>query len=346
MMRKDVRIGFAIGGVFLAVLIVYGLITAGPQPTGDVTLAQGSGLPDAPAVNEAQPAAPASPTHTTGSGQGDPLASQLVPANTSAMPQTVQPTGSRPSVEDKWSRALSTGRLEPDQVPLLMTETPSLAAAQENAVVQPIPTAGPTAAPVSNSGDLQAGPTTPAAEAPAAPAGPSVLPNGGNGNFHNPDVPSTLSPSTQPALAGQRMHVVQPRETFSSIAAMVYGAESYYPHLLRANPQIDPKKLRPGMTIVIPDRSLVVADAGSPAHRAAGTSAAATAALVAIDDTREYRVLPSDSLHRISLKLYGKAERVEDIYQTNRELIGPDPSRLKAGIVLKLPEPPTISAAR
>src|SRR5262249_27749129 len=138
-----------------------------------------------------------------------------------------------------------------------------------------------------------------------------------------------------------RTHVVQPNETFTSIAAAVYGSSAYYPHLIRANPNIDPRKLRPGMTINIPAVTDVRADntatpAGSPAAPAAPANAS-------VDPKSQYKVQSGDSLYTIAVKLYGKPDLRQKIYDLNKTAIGPDMNRLKLGMVLNLPEAPTAS---
>jgi len=50
-----------------------------------------------------------------------------------------------------------------------------------------------------------------------------------------------------------------------------------------------------------------------------------------------YKVQAGDSLQKIARKLYGDPARWEDIYKANRAAIGPDPSRIRAGMVLKVP---------
>ena len=51
------------------------------------------------------------------------------------------------------------------------------------------------------------------------------------------------------------------------------------------------------------------------------------------------------NLYTISLRLYGKADRMEKIYELNKAAIGDDISRVKVGMVLRLPEPPTQTTA-
>jgi hypothetical protein len=44
------------------------------------------------------------------------------------------------------------------------------------------------------------------------------------------------------------------------------------------------------------------------------------------------------------MKLYGKPDHVDKLYQDNKDVIGADPRRLKLHEVLKLTDPPTTAA--
>jgi nucleoid-associated protein YgaU len=144
-------------------------------------------------------------------------------------------------------------------------------------------------------------------------------------------------------------HKVQQGETFSTIAAALYGSPNFYPYLVRANPTINPSKLRPGMEINYPDPAEVMpSEKPATATSDAGSSGASPPIIAAhhtepaaIDGRSEYRVQSGDSLHKIAIKLYGKVEMVDKIYELNKTSIGSDPAKLKLGMVLKLPEPPT-----
>jgi hypothetical protein len=45
------------------------------------------------------------------------------------------------------------------------------------------------------------------------------------------------------------------------------------------------------------------------------------------------------------VRLYGRADKLDAIYELNKDQIGPNRSYLKAGMILKLPEPPTSTTA-
>jgi nucleoid-associated protein YgaU len=57
-------------------------------------------------------------------------------------------------------------------------------------------------------------------------------------------------------------------------------------------------------------------------------------------------VQPGDNLSRIAVKLYGSRSRWQRIYEVNKETIGSNPGRLRRNMVLRLPEPPTVTLAR
>jgi nucleoid-associated protein YgaU len=144
-------------------------------------------------------------------------------------------------------------------------------------------------------------------------------------------------------------HVVQKGETLAQISQAAYGSPNYWPAIQRANPNLDPKKLHPGMTVNLPSIDEVkpqketAPSAGGPAS--AGLSSSNRAA-PSVDPRTQYVVTQNDSLYQISMKLYGKPTMVDKIYEANKETIGPDRAKLKLNMVLKLPEPPTQTAAR
>jgi len=140
---------------------------------------------------------------------------------------------------------------------------------------------------------------------------------------------AALNPATRPAST--RTHTVQPGESLARIAENVYGSQVYYKQILAANPSIKPEKLKPGTVIQLPDIASVKAAGGTDDD----------SPLPAVDPRTEYRVQPGENLSRIAVKLYGKSEMWESLYQLNQTRIGDDPAKLKVGMVLQLPSPPT-----
>ena len=358
-MRKDVKLGFAIGAVLLVVLIVYVLVVSGDS--GNRTVAQGdesadvkdSGVSLEPVDGEeagaTAPVPPPAPA-VEYNPPTDPFAA--APSTGAADAQTTDASSDKPSTprKDDWDKILN------EQL-VLMTETPQMAGGSP-ASEAAAPVAGPPGVLSTPPAGVEQ-PAPPVAEpAPAAvasgePAAPMVSPPAAQ---DRPAEPSALQPPTvrpsdtiaseQPersapiASAKGREHIVQFGETLSSISAAAYGNPNFYPHILRANPTVDPNRIRPGTKIILPDAATVrPAAAATPAQVAGGSS-------TPIDATRQYRVQAGDSLHGIALRLYGESSKSEAIYQLNKEMIGVDPHKLRIGQVLQLPSAPAARAAR
>lgn len=206
----------------------------------------------------------------------------------------------------------------------------------------------------------------PAAEPPAAPAPTGIASGGSPGGDGGSNPTATVGQaaaearlsSASPTPAPARTHVVQRNETLSSISAAAYGNANHWPSIVRANPNVDPNRLKVGTTINLPALADVrPAEPESAAHRIGPTdpgagsattqptrATAATATAGPVDPTKQYRVQSGDSLHKISIKLYGKSTLADRLYESNKQSIGVDPHKLKVGQVLALPEPPTIMA--
>lgn len=311
-MRKDVKLGFTIGGILLAVLIAYVLVVPEREPS-DVQLVDANGQPIAaqPALPETSGAAESAPAITSDSTRDTPA---VVPSNdtneteetarggvASATPET--PTDPAPSANASdvdWDALLGGGEV-------LMTRTPAVPGPRSEVAVASANDAtasAPQNVPVIDSSALV-----------VADAAPTV-------------------PTTQPMTAGtSRTHIVRGGETLSSISKAAYGSANFYPHILRANPGLDANRLKVGATITLPPVEQV-----APAGLAEPSKP--------IDAGSEYRVASGDSLYSISMRLYGSAERMSEIYELNKSTIGADPSKLKLNMVLKLPTAPTKTASR
>ena len=375
-MRKDVRIGLAIGGVLLAVLIVYLLVPK--ENTGNSNKAQalaqgGAGAPSTgglgggdavPAggssgTDAAQPSAtPAGSDHgstapTTRRDDGS-FASGANPAEGGASGSTPDSSGAQAQGENgdannsAWDTILKTGVMS---TPLAATNAPT--------VNDPFADAARGATGTGASHDARTAVGTPAdkldwnvgtgpsaAATPATGGSGNTPPAGGAASGTTITAPPTSSTLT-PALANLKEHKMAQGETFSSIALSLYGDVKYAREIVKANPNLEPSRVRAGTVIKLPDMATIRASqnapAGAPSGSAVTAGATATKAEPSIDPSKEYRIQPNDSLHKIALKLYGKADKADAIYDANKEKIGGDPHRIKVGMVLKLPEPPTHS---
>lgn len=144
-----------------------------------------------------------------------------------------------------------------------------------------------------------------------------------------------LTGGATPASRGDAgTYTVRPGDTLSSISNTLFGSPNFWSKIAQANPGVNSNRLRVGQVLVIPPESEV---RGTGTVR---TEPASGSALVK-DPTREYQVVAGDSLSRISQQLYGTPNRWREIYELNKDAIGASPTRLRVGMVLKLPAPPT-----
>jgi len=312
-MRRDSRIGMAIGGVLVAVLLVYAVVvpknnkkkvtldTSGiqAQPTSDsdTTTAAGGGSVSQANATTANPPAPAADPNTAKPSGSDKPETKIYPDREG---DTAPATGNSAS-GTKWAELLAADHVDG------ATHDTSL--------------------------DTGSGDTS----------------SRGNGTtlIDPPLEPTHSSPTTRPGSSTSTLtastHRVASGETFSSIAQAYYGDAKYAGKIAKANPNIDARRLRPGMTIHLPGKG----DAVEAASSEPGAASHAKHGLVKVvaDNSKEYVVRSGDNLYKISMRLYGRGDKADSIYQLNKEQMGNDAGRLKVGMVLKLPQAPTSSAS-
>jgi nucleoid-associated protein YgaU len=124
-------------------------------------------------------------------------------------------------------------------------------------------------------------------------------------------------------------------DTLASISTKAYGSARYSSKIAAANPRVNTRSLRAGTVLTLPEINTTPTAASTDHNTAAAGSA--TPALTG----KTYTVKSGDSLRKISAKVYGNQKMWEKIYELNRRAIGPDSTRIRAGMVLQLPEAPT-----
>ncbi len=362
-MRKDVKLGFAIGGVLLAVAIVFALVnTSHPKQPVDVadgsdsaqtdSNASDSGKTDAnkPAVvkNDATEIGRSAKTEQTAKvEQAKPDTAKTDIAKTD-QPESRDIFGKSST---NWDESLKTG------TPVPLTPVPLMAGVMETSTSDTAkndPTTGVNTPKRTNrstgstvSGVNFANPQT----ATQTTSNGTAAPAGGNFTNHVTQrdaddlIKGAATPAgtttvhvTAPDTRTATTHVVKNGETFVTIAAAYYGNGKYYKLIVAANPKVDPTHLKIGQTITLP-----AYDAKAETAKSAKPAAAPEAP---IDAKAEYRVLAGDNLHRICVKLYGDSKQVDALYDLNKAKIGSDPAKLKLGMVLKLPIAPTAKSSR
>lgn len=301
MLRKDVKIGFIVGGILIAVLIVYVLVVPGDKGNPNVELSAGGGAPSSVVPVQDQPTNPPAanqPMQVASSDNAKPV-DPFTPAGTDTQ-KPVDPN-------DKWLLALNSGHVP------LMTATPG-----PDAPSKPADAGKPQSleAPVQQQPAAQQ--QTPIQNDPTILAKPP-----------HSDSTVVLEPTTKPA---GRTHVIRRGETLAKISEVAYGSQKHWTDIVKANPGLDPGKLKVGTTIVLPSID--------PA-KSAQAPVTVEAPAPGVDAKTQYVIQPGDSLHKIAIKLYGREQMWEKIYELNKDSIGADPAKLKVKSVIKLPEPPT-----
>lgn len=309
-MRRDVRMGFAVGGVLLAVIIVAILVIHRNQSNKAVAFDKGTGGTSSLDVNAGPADSGAAPVDTSVAASQSAMQAKIEqpPAapQTSSPKPAAEPEKPAAPADDRWDALFASTAANPVQNQLSqgrnrkgqVAQAPAASDQKTRLIADPGPVGEQPAVKPSTGRSRQDS------------AGSTSAPAAGGGN-------------------GARTHTIAANETLSSIAKIVYGDGRHYKAIQDANPGIDPMKLRPGMVLQIP--------ALEKAKQAAKTEAAEA---VAAADGKTYVVQKDDNLYKITRKLYGNGDKQDELYTLNKQTIGPDSTKLKPGMVLKLPAAP------
>lgn len=370
-MRKDVKIGLAIAGVLFVVLIVYAFVpkhdTTQTAGTGDNGTQQTEGDT---ADNSATPApsADGAPAPTDSASRDAGVAAKGNDADSNVFDPNYKGTANAGAAAAKadgaggntdWFKTFDEDKIvavesHPSLIAQTKTPTPGTAkpAAQGDRAPTDVDRSQAGTPVVPNVGDAPNNLTTTPGR-PNGAAGGNAAPGKERGKAGSERTIADPPSSPLSNTAGRGTHVIQKDETFSTIAKAVYGKKSYYLQIQKANPTVNPNKLKPGTTIVLPDISAAeasssakTADAAKPAASRTEKSGAGASSERAVDSATEYRVQQGDSLYKISVKLYGNGSHADELYDTNSAAIGSDKAKLKVGMVLKLHDAPRVKQAR
>ncbi|MFG0298748.1 MAG: LysM peptidoglycan-binding domain-containing protein [Phycisphaerales bacterium JB047] len=155
--------------------------------------------------------------------------------------------------------------------------------------------------------------------------------------------PSEEKPAPGPELIPPEFieHIVRDNETMQSIAKEYFGSGENWRTIARANPFVDPQKLKAGMSIRIPKdpNNIQGIVTGKDAEPGVIESHTDTQAAVI-----EYVVRPGDSLSRISQRIYGSSRHARFIFDSNRDKLK-SMDDISIGQLLRLPPLPENSSA-
>jgi len=331
-MRKDVRMGFSVGAVLLAVIIVAVLVIH--RGKNNKTLAiDTKGTANAPAEQSPIDVDKPSPGAEAGDRNSEPAGPVARPDTPKESTEVDPPETSHRG--NQWDALFATAD---DPVKAELTSQRNRRGNGGGA------SSGVDSAPRGNNAALTNTRPQPKSNDAA-----------GGGVSTARDAVSTPRDGVSPRPASSdvpRTHKVVSGETFTSIARLAYGDGRFYLAIEKANPNVNPEKLKPGTPIQLPPAALVKAPKPAKTENVREpkpdrTDKPAAAAKAAISgDGKSYTVQPNDNLYKIAKKIYGKGEREDDLFEANRSVIGEDRSRLKPGMVLKLPDPAAAGQSR
>ncbi len=131
------------------------------------------------------------------------------------------------------------------------------------------------------------------------------------------------------------IYIVRKGDTLAAISRRVYGSERMIHALERANPGLDPRRMRIGQKIHLPRRSRISRRSGMR-HRVTRASLHRAHAYTTRGG-RTYVVRAGEDLSGIARKFYGHAGMWKRIYNANRRIIGSSPNDLRAGERIVIP---------
>ena len=136
-------------------------------------------------------------------------------------------------------------------------------------------------------------------------------------------------------------YTIQVGDNLSRIAERLYGHPRYWEDIAQANPTVDPLRLREGQVIKLPPSRLAGSahsdDAGSAASAAHTADHHSDASMPPPGAIGSYTVQAGQTLWDIAAAVYKDGSKWRTIYNANRQQIGDDPDRIRAGLKLVIP---------
>ncbi|MCP4170282.1 MAG: LysM peptidoglycan-binding domain-containing protein [Fuerstiella sp.] len=172
----------------------------------------------------------------------------------------------------------------------------------------------------------------------------ATLPHGtagaeiGVARFHNPRQIQLVAGASDPCEICE----VRVNDNYWTISKRTYGTARYFSSLALYNQHriADPKKLRPGMKVLIPAPGVLEKRYPEFFRNQQRKAAQPSGYFLKADGTPAYRVGERETLSEISQKHLGRASRWIQIYRLNQQILK-DPNRLKLGTVIVLPDDAT-----
>lgn len=159
------------------------------------------------------------------------------------------------------------------------------------------------------------------------------------------DPPKPISadpPNTKPGVVAPEFteYTVQAGDTFASIARRFYGSSGKAELIARANPLVDPTRIKNGRVLKIPkDPSNIQGKPVIAAPPTAPSQSPGPATAVPVAGERRHTVERGDTLTSISKKYYGTIKKTDVILKANRNVLS-KAEDLRPGQTLVIPPAP------
>ncbi|MBA3685535.1 MAG: LysM peptidoglycan-binding domain-containing protein [Planctomycetes bacterium] len=124
--------------------------------------------------------------------------------------------------------------------------------------------------------------------------------------------------------AGSRVHTVAKDETLVDISIAYFRTSKRWRDIVKANPGVDPERLKVGQKLIIPDAGAAAASAGSVPDTASTSGS-------------DYVIKRGDTFETIAQQVYGDRKQWRKIADANQ---GVDPSHLRIGQKIVVPDAP------
>ena len=143
----------------------------------------------------------------------------------------------------------------------------------------------------------------------------------------SPTTTAKTSPVTAPA-SGATKYTIKAGDTFSTIAGDFYKDTRKWSVIAKANPGVDPARLKVGQVINVPTDGAVARQATTVPERASA---------VTRPSGTTHTVATGETLSAIAERYLGSKGAWKRLYEANKDAIGSDPAKLKVGTKLVIP---------
>ena len=299
-MRKDVKFGLTIGAILVVTLVIYVIVLsrgpANPSRIGIATPSPSDQASQSPAADSNDSSSSADSSLTAHTDDAKPEDQSDANTNSSVTPTApltqsnapaTQPTPAAAQPNSDWdgaSHGLPVALATPER-----TVTPTIDPSSSNIahggisrssntpMIDPLPSTQP-------SRPLMA--DVPMLDAPATVTSPPAA------QYSEPSYTSAANvPSSTP-----RTHRVASGESPYSISQAVYGSGKYFKRILAANPGIDPRHLKIGQILVIPELTQTDKPASRPRQTPPPLNRSTPAPPTRLSPVTRWKAFPSNSM--------------------------------------------------